>query len=473
MARSSNRKTRTKAKAKTKLKAKSGTAKRVIKRSTRKAGAIIGTGGYGCVFSPPLPCEGESRPGNDVVSKLLYKVEAMKEMKEIEKAKKVLSQIPNANKYFSVMDVKKCQLGELTEDDIKGKNCDAIDVYHVKNQMRDAGYDNTVALLQQKNFGTPFDHYVLKEVKSGEEMSSLLANMKELLMKGIVPMNNLGVYHEDLKADNILVQNGQPTIIDWGLAVINENGGPITKAEFANNDVFWNEREGKPAMTANPLFNNPLVGAAFFNPTEPDEQVGIVKRQLQLEGRSDEAKIQSLLEDLQGEPHFALLESQILPIALDYLQQVGYKQQGSLHETPDSLLEEYLQRNLNAYSPIESHYDEFVKNFQSNVDLWGWAMSIGMLVTEDDVPSFFTTNKEVRNYYGGISKMIYYLFTEGAVKIDPNRLVEYLDEIYPALPASASATASTPIQGGKKRASRRRYKNKSKGKNKSRKQHRR
>ena len=462
MARSSNRKTRAKLKAKAKTNARS--AKRVIKRSTRKAGAIIGTGGYGCVFSPPLPCEGESRPGNDVVSKLLYKVEAMKEMKEIEKAKKVLSRIPDANKYFSVMDVKKCQLGELTEDDIRGKNCDAIDVYHVKNQMRDAGYDNTVALLQQKNLGMPFDQYVLKEVKSGEEMSNLLANMKELLMKGIVPMNDLGVYHEDLKADNILVQNGQPTIIDWGLAVINENGGPITKAEFANNDVFWNEREGKPAITANPLFNNPLVGAAFFIPAEPDDQVGIAKRQLQLEGRSDEAKIQSLLEDLQGEPHFALLESQILPIALDYLQQVGYKQQGSLHETPDSLLEEYLQRNLNAYSPIESHYDEFVKNFQSNVDLWGWAMSIGMLVTEDDVPSFFTTNKEVRNYYGGLSKMIYYLFTEGAVKIDPNRLVEYLDEIYPA-----SATASTPIQGGKKRESRRRYKNKSKGKAKSRK----
>ena len=464
MARSLNRKTRTKLKVKAKTNARP--AKRVIKRSTRKAGAIIGTGGYGCVFSPPLPCEGESRPGNDVVSKLLYKVEAMKEMKEIEKAKKVLSRIPDANKYFSVMDVKKCQLGELTEDDIKGKTCDAIDVYHVKNQMRDAGYDNTVALLQQKNLGMPFDQYVLKEVKSGQQMSDLLTNMKELLMKGIVPMNNLGVYHEDLKADNILVQNGQPTIIDWGLTVINENGGPIIKAEFANNDVFWNEREGKPAMTANPLFNNPLVGAAFFIPAEPDDQVGIAKRQLQVEGRSDEAKIQSLLEDLQGEPHFALLESQILPIALDYLQQVGYKQQGSLHETPDSLLEEYLQRNLNAYSPIESHYDEFVKNFQSNVDLWGWAMSIGMLVTEDDVPSFFTTNKEVRNYYGGISKMIYYLFTEGAVKIDPNRLVEYLDEIYPA-----SATASTPIQGGKKRASHRRYKNKSKAKNESRKLH--
>ena len=121
------------------------------------------------VSSLPLPCEGESRPGNDVVSKLLYKVEAMKEMKEIEKAKKVLSRIPDANKYFSVMDVKKCQLGELTEDDIKGKNCDAIDVYHVKNQMRDAGYDNTVALLQQKNLGMPFDQYVLKEVKSGDE----------------------------------------------------------------------------------------------------------------------------------------------------------------------------------------------------------------------------------------------------------------------------------------------------------------
>ena len=30
----------------------------------------------------------------------------MKEMKEIGKAKKVLSRIPDANKYFSVMDVK-------------------------------------------------------------------------------------------------------------------------------------------------------------------------------------------------------------------------------------------------------------------------------------------------------------------------------------------------------------------------------
>ena len=129
MARSSNRKTRTKANART----KGRMTKRITKRRTCKAGAVIGTGGYGCVFSPPLPCEGESRPGNDVVSKLLYKVEAMKEMKEIEKAKKVLSRIPDANKYFSVMDVKKCQLGELTEDDIKGKNCDAIDVYHVKN----------------------------------------------------------------------------------------------------------------------------------------------------------------------------------------------------------------------------------------------------------------------------------------------------------------------------------------------------
>jgi hypothetical protein len=62
--------------------------------------------------------------------------------------------------------------------------------------------------------------------------------------------------------------------------------------------------------------------------------------------------------------------------------------------------------------------------------------------------------------------MIYYLFTEGAVKIDPNRLVEYLSEIYPA----GVAVSSTHIQGGKKRASRRHYKNKSKGK--SRKQYR-
>jgi serine/threonine protein kinase len=432
MARSSAKR-RTKSKTSAKAKAKT-----LARRGTRKAGAVIGTGGYGCVFSPPLPCKGKARPDNDYVSKLMYEDTAEDEMKEINNAKRILSQIPDASKYFSVMDVEQCELGAMTESDIKGKHCFPIDLYHVKNQMRDVGHDKTVSILQQKNFGVPFDQYVMNDVKSAEQMGELFYNMQELLLKGIIPMNELGVYHEDLKADNILVQNDQPTIIDWGLTMINE-GGPVTKCDFKDKPLIWDEDGPKPAMTSLRMFNAPWVGPMFFQAAFQGDEVGAMNSAL--ENENEDMMIRQVLEQFEYEGHFNYLRNKILKPALEILRIVGETKYGTKRVSSQVIFTEYLRMNYRAFRDESAEtgvdLDMLVKTVQSNIDLWGWAMTVCVLVSKPE-PSWMESS-QISNYYLGLARMIFYLFTDGAVKIDPKKLVQFLNDAFPAQQSAKSA----------------------------------
>jgi hypothetical protein len=55
--------------------------------------------------------------------------------------------------------------------------------------------------------------------------------MSELIVNAIVPMNKMGVIHNDIKEDNILISlsktNPKPTIIDWGISGISTSHDPI------------------------------------------------------------------------------------------------------------------------------------------------------------------------------------------------------------------------------------------------------
>ena len=53
-------------------------------------GKIIGAGGYGCVFRPPLKCKGKPRTKKRMVSKLMTVKHAKNEYEEIVKFKKIL-----------------------------------------------------------------------------------------------------------------------------------------------------------------------------------------------------------------------------------------------------------------------------------------------------------------------------------------------------------------------------------------------
>ena len=51
-------------------------------------GKVIASGGFGCVFSPALKCQGERTRGKNRIPKLLTKKHALSEYNEIKEFKK-------------------------------------------------------------------------------------------------------------------------------------------------------------------------------------------------------------------------------------------------------------------------------------------------------------------------------------------------------------------------------------------------
>ena len=64
-------------------------------KALARGGKVIASGGFGCVFSPALKCQGKKTRGKNRISKLLTKKHAISEYNEIKNFKKKLDKIPN------------------------------------------------------------------------------------------------------------------------------------------------------------------------------------------------------------------------------------------------------------------------------------------------------------------------------------------------------------------------------------------
>ena len=62
--------------------------KRKQKQKYKRGGKVIASGGFGCVFSPALKCQGKTSRGKNRISKLLTKKHAQDEYDEIKIFKK-------------------------------------------------------------------------------------------------------------------------------------------------------------------------------------------------------------------------------------------------------------------------------------------------------------------------------------------------------------------------------------------------
>ena len=66
-------------------------------------------------------------------------------------------------------------------------------------------------------------------------------HISKLLVHAVVPMNQLGVIHNDLKSENVMIdRNNHSRIIDWGLAGITTPQQIIPVHHFMNNPVTFN-----------------------------------------------------------------------------------------------------------------------------------------------------------------------------------------------------------------------------------------
>jgi hypothetical protein len=92
-----------------------------------KGGNVLASGGYGCVFSPALRCEGTTKREKGKITKLLTERHAKEEYAEIISIKEKLNEVPNYKDYFLIYNINLCRPEKLTKTDLKDySKCKAL-----------------------------------------------------------------------------------------------------------------------------------------------------------------------------------------------------------------------------------------------------------------------------------------------------------------------------------------------------------
>ena len=173
--------------------------------NTNKGGKVLASGGFGCVFTPALKCEGATSRERNKVSKLMTEKHAIQEYEEINKYKRILETVPNYEDYYLLYDINICRPAKLTASDLQNfKKCTALPKKNITKKNINESLDKMMT-LNMPNGGLPVDDYLYDD-GSFQKIYDVHVSLVKLLKKGIVPMNDKNIYHSDIKDANILVQ---------------------------------------------------------------------------------------------------------------------------------------------------------------------------------------------------------------------------------------------------------------------------
>ena len=237
---------------------------------TRKNKKMIGgipiyPGGYSCVFKPQLKCKTETKRtrrvkkirikkndrkrkninenGNKGISKLLFKKHADIEMRNIENFYNALKKIPKSHKYFLFTKTTSCPPAKISKDDLRGfdEMCAKFTSHDVnESNINSPSIIRNLKLINMPDAGISINEWLFYKETNNKDAVSLLhvsrvkvfnKLISTLISNAIVPMNQQGVIHNDMKEDNILIKDSSktpsPTIIDWGISGISTRQEPI------------------------------------------------------------------------------------------------------------------------------------------------------------------------------------------------------------------------------------------------------
>jgi serine/threonine protein kinase len=96
--------------------------------------------------------------------------------------------------------------------------------------------------------------FVIMEFITGQDISknpSTRQQFSEFATKAITALNDRGIFHRDIRPENIFVKkNGELMLIDFGWAIVNDNGYDDTKdiesqialgGEYKLDKLSWND----------------------------------------------------------------------------------------------------------------------------------------------------------------------------------------------------------------------------------------
>jgi len=188
-------------------------------------------GGFGCVFRPQLMaknCDNSNRTQR--VSKVMETKDATEEIMEIQKLKSIIKTITHHERYFLVGDINLCEIDHFSDEDLNNYENTCTDMVakgYTRNVINQESSKSKLRMLTMPFGGISLYDVFRSPLFSCRDLQNLHLKLIDLLDNAIIPMNNLGVYHCDVKASNILAVTETWTLklIDWGFAIT------ITKEE--------------------------------------------------------------------------------------------------------------------------------------------------------------------------------------------------------------------------------------------------
>ena len=189
----------------------------------QNGGKVIGAGGFGCVFYPALKCKENNNKFNGI-SKLSLKNKIYEEDKINKIIRPIIKKIPNFSNYFLVNDIFTCNPKPLTKKDMKDlEKCIFLEKYDINKDNINKNLFNFEII--NIPFGGKELYYIIENsnffIKNFIYFNNHFFN---LLKFAIIPMNNLGIIHNDIKSNNLLInlkdKNSGIKIIDFAMATI-------------------------------------------------------------------------------------------------------------------------------------------------------------------------------------------------------------------------------------------------------------
>mgnify|MGYP001420119039 CR=1 FL=1 len=180
-------------------------------------GLAIASGGFGCVFRPPIKCKNKKKTKKNRVSKLMLKEYANIEVNESKEFIKDIEKIPKSDKLF-IIPREICNPDELTSNDLVNfdNKCNSLTRYDITSKNINKSLKK-VKIIQLPEGGTDLKDYFDNNIITIDNFKNINTKLN-LLLNGIVKINKKNIYHFDVKSSNMLIQNKNIRLIDWGLS---------------------------------------------------------------------------------------------------------------------------------------------------------------------------------------------------------------------------------------------------------------
>ena len=403
-----------------------------------KGGKVIASGGFGCIFKPALKCKGKDERAKDGITKLMKKKYTARENESIMKYKKLLDKIPNYSKYFLIDGFTTCEPDTLVEEDLENfdKKCSALKKMDITSKNVNASLDKLTALNMPYG-GVDVGDYIENVNVDFKKMVDLNNALINLLVNGIIPMNQAHVLHCDIKEANILVkeeENGAVAtrLIDWGLSTTytaeKKVPLPLFDRPFQYNVPF-----------SNVIFNDKFsqMYSDFLKKT-PNPSFLLI--------RSFVVNYVVFWMDDRGPGHIKTINDIFKEFFENSITNVEptYKEELIQFDYTFYFIIEYIAQILFAFTKDNkfNSMEYFSTVFIKNIDVWGFIM-VYLPILEKLYDHYDELSESEIKIIDKIKNIILFAIESSAKPIDIDKLVERLKELNPIfLQAQKQSTVS-------------------------------